>query len=62
MEVSEADGSGWAGDDDAGVAESDEGDEETDASADGCMELVWDGGEEALADASDGEDQEDDAG
>ena len=55
-------GGGDAGDDDAGVAESDEGDEEADASTDGGVELVRDGGDEALADAGEGEGEEDDAG
>jgi hypothetical protein len=62
VKVSEGDGGCGAGDDDAGVAESDEGDEEADASADGCMELVRDGCDEALADASYSENEEDDAG
>ena len=45
VEVAEGDGGGGAGDDDAGVAESDEGDEEADASADRGVELIGDGGE-----------------
>ena len=55
VEVAEGDGGGGAGDDDAGVAESDEGDEEADASADRGVELMRDGGDEALADAGEGE-------
>ena len=42
--------------------EADEGDEEADASGYCGVELVRDGGDEALADASDGEEEEDDAG
>ena len=42
-EIAESDGGGGAGNDDAGVAEADEGDEEADASADGGVELVRDG-------------------
>jgi len=62
VEVAEGDGGGWAGYDDAGVAEADEGDKEADASADSGVELVRDGGDEALADAGEGEREEDDAG
>src|SRR5271155_4821831 len=62
MEVAEGDGGGSAGDDDAGVAESDEGDEEAYASADRGVELVGNGGDEALADSGEGEREKDDTG
>ena len=62
VEVAEGDSGGGAGDDDAGIAESDEGDEEADASADCGVELIGDGGEEALPDTRVGECKEDDAG
>ena len=62
MKVAEGNGGGGAGDDDAGVAKSDEGDEEADASADCGVELVRDCGDESLADAGEGEREEDDAG
>ncbi len=56
--VAECDGGCGAGDDDAGVAESDEGDEEADASADRGVKLMGNGGDEALADAGKGEGRE----
>ena len=62
MEVAEGDCGGGAGNDDAGVAESDEGDEEADASADCGVELVGNSGDEALAYAREGECEKDDAG
>lgn len=62
MEVAESDSGGGARDDDAGVAESDESDEEADASANCGMELVWDCSDQALADARKGERKEDDSG
>jgi hypothetical protein len=62
VEVAEGDGGGGAGDDDACVAESDECDEEADASTDCGVELMGDGGEKALADAGVCECEEDDAG
>ena len=62
VEVAESDGGGRAGDDDARVAESDEGDEETDASADCGVELMRDCCEEALADTRVRECEEDGAG
>ena len=55
MQVAERDGGGGAGDDDAGVAQANEGDEEADASGDRRVELVRDGCDQALADASRGE-------
>ncbi len=61
-EVAESDGGCGAGDDDAGVAKSDEGDVEADASADRGVKLVGDGGDEALANAGEGEGEKDDAG
>jgi hypothetical protein len=61
-EVAEGyDGRG-AGDDDAGVAEADEGDEESDAAADGSVELMRDSGDETLADSGEGEREEDGSG
>src|ERR1700758_655090 len=62
VEVAERDGGGGAGDDDAGVAKTDEGDEETDASADCCVELVGDRRDEALANAGERQREKDDAG
>ena len=44
------------------LTQADEGDEEADAARDGGVELVGDGGDEALADASEGKQKEDDAG
>jgi hypothetical protein len=58
VEVAESDGGGGAGDDDAGVAKTDEGDEEADASADRGVKLVGNGGDEALADSGEGEREE----
>ncbi len=61
-EVAEGDGVGGAGDDDAGVAEAYEGYEEAYATPYGGVELVRDGGDEALADSGVGEEEEDAAG
>ena len=61
-QVAEGYGGGHARDDDARVAKADEGDEETDAAADRSVELVRDGGDEALADAREGEGEEDGSG
>jgi len=60
-EVAKGNGGCGAGDDDAGVAKSDEGDVEADTSADSGVELMGDGGHEALTDAGEGEGEEDDA-
>ena len=62
VEVAEGHRRGGGGDDDAGVAQTDEGDEEADASGDGGVELVGNGSDELLADASEGEQEEDDSG
>jgi hypothetical protein len=62
VKVAEGDRGGRAGDDDAGVAESDKGDEETDASTDCSVELVGDRGDEALADARKSQCEKDDTG
>ena len=53
---------GRVADDQAGVAEADEGDEEADAAGDGGVELVGNGAQDHLADAAGGEREKDDAG
>ena len=60
VQVAEFDQSDGVAGDDAGAIESDERDKEADASGDGGVELVGDGSYEALADAAEGEQQEDD--
>ena len=61
-EVAEGDRGCGAGDDDAGVAEADEGDEEANAAADGSVELMGYGGDQTLAYTGEGEQEEDDSG
>ncbi len=61
-DVSEADESGRIADDEAGVAESDERDEEADAAGDGGVEFVGNRTQDHLADAGGGERKKNDAG
>ena len=61
-DVAEGDDGRGAGNDDTGVAESDEGDEEADASSYCGVELMRDGSYETLAKAGEGQDEEDDSG
>lgn len=61
-DIAKRDDRGGAGDDDACVAESDEGDEEADASSDGGMKLMGDSGDETLAETGEGEGEKDDPG
>ncbi len=61
-DVAEADEGCGIADDEAGVAKADEGDEESDAAGDGCIEFMGNGAQDHLADAGGGEREEDDAG
>ena len=62
MKIAEGNGGRGAGNDDAGIAKSDEGDEEADPSTDCGVELIRNCGEESLADAGVSEPEEDDTG
>ena len=59
--VAECDSRSGVRDNDASVAESDEGDEEADASADCGVELMGDSCDKTLADAGEGEGEKDDS-
>ena len=61
-QVAERYGCGGAGDDDAGVAESDESNKEADASANSGVEFVGNGCDETLTDAGEGQDKKDNSG
>ena len=51
MQVAERDSGRRAGDDNAGIAQSDECNEQADASGHGGVELVWNCGEQTLPDS-----------
>ena len=62
VQIAQREGGGGAGDDEAGVEQADEGDKEADSARDRGVQLVGDGGQQALANAAEGEQKEEEAG
>ena len=62
VQVAEGDGGGGAGDDKSGVAQADEGDEQTDSASHSRVQLIRNGREQTLAYAAEGQQKKEDAG